>query len=188
MSIRVLKAKAQSRRLVAEKNAVSRLPVNLNYSDNSPSICPGAIGTQKAPAPQKSYGNYNRQALLGYSGIANRVVSLRNSQTNAALATNPERNTYKRMPKFSQSQRMYNLSCKSVLCSDRRDRCPRPTDPSGAVCRNDDCGKSNISITKDIGYLSAGDYTQRKVGRRVRNTTDEYEIPLAQAGRGRLTC
>ena len=92
------------------------------------------------------------------------------------------------MQKFSQSQRMYNLSCKSVLCSDRRDRCPEPTDLSGAVCRNDDCGKSNISITKDIGYLSAGDYIQRKVGRRVRNTTDEYEIPLAQAGRGRLTC
>jgi len=184
MSIRVLKAKAQSRRLVAEKNAVSRLPVNLNYSDNSPSICPGAIGTQKAPAPQKSYGNYNRQALLGYSGIANRVVSLRNSQTNAALATNPERNTYKRMPKFSQSQRIYNLSCKSVLCDDRENRCA----PVSPTCRNDSCGKTKISITQDIGYLSAGDYTQRKVGRRVRNTTDEYELPLAEAGRGRLTC
>ena len=189
MSIRVLKAKAQSRRLVAEKNAVASSPVNLNYSDNSPSICPGAIGTQKAPAPQKSYGNYNRQAMLGYSGIANRVVSLRDSETNAtlsinsALSRNPQRNTYKRMPNFTQSQRMYNLSCKSVLCSDRENRC----DPQPTICRNN-CGKTNISITKDIGYLSSSDYTQRKVGRRVRNTTDEYEIPLAQAGNGRLTC
>ena len=53
MSIKVLKARAQSRRMVAEKNSVARLPVNLNYSDNSPSICPGAIGTQKSPAPKR---------------------------------------------------------------------------------------------------------------------------------------
>ena len=30
MSIRVLKAKSQARRLVAEKNSVALLPVNLN--------------------------------------------------------------------------------------------------------------------------------------------------------------
>ena len=185
MSIRVLKAKAQSRRLVAEKNAVASLPVNLNYSDNSPSICPGAKGVQKAPAPQRSYGNYNRQALLGYSGIANRVVSLRNSTNDTALS-DPERNTYKRMPKFSQSQRIYNLSSKAVLCKDKQTRCA----PVSPKCRNNDGGKSKISITKDIGYMSAGDYIQRKVGRRIRyvNTSDEYEIPLARSGNGTLTC
>ena len=40
MSIRVLKAKAQSRRLVAEKNSVANLPVNLNYSRNKGPCCP----------------------------------------------------------------------------------------------------------------------------------------------------
>ena len=109
MSIRVLKAKAQSRRLVAEKNSIALLPVNLNYSNNSQIQCPNGINVNKAPAPQKSYRNYNSQALLGYSGLANRVVSLRNSQTNNAIS-NPERNTYKRMPDFSQGQHLYNLT------------------------------------------------------------------------------
>ena len=192
MSIRVLKAKAQSRRLVAEKNSVAKMPVNLYYSPNKGLCCPtnphepnasGGIHVPKEPAPQKSYGNYNRQAMLGYSGLSRRVVSLRNSQTNDVI-TNPERNTFKRMPEFSQGQHLYNLSSKSVLCKDKQSRCA-PVDP---LCRNDAGGKSKISITKDIGYLSAGDYTQRKVGRRVRNTSDEYELKLAKPGLGRLTC
>ena len=83
MSIRVLKAKAQSRRLVAEKNSRAMLPVNLNYSGNSKLCCPqkingvkcpgfllGELMFQKSPAPQKSYRNYNRQAMLGYTGLA----------------------------------------------------------------------------------------------------------------------
>ena len=62
MSIRVLKAKAQSRRLVAEKNSVAKLPVNLYYSRNSGLCCPtrhhqpnpsGGIYIEKKPAPQK---------------------------------------------------------------------------------------------------------------------------------------
>ena len=192
MSIRVLKAKAQSRRLVAEKNSVAKMPVNLYYSPNKGLCCPtnphepnpsGGIYVPKEPAPQKSYGNYNRQAMLGYSGLARRVVSLRNSQTNDVIP-NPERNTFKRMPKFSQGQHLYNLSSKSVLCKDAQTRCA-PVDP---LCRNDAGGKSKISITKDIGFLSAGDYIQRKVGRRVRNTSDEYELKLAKPGLGRLTC
>lgn len=193
MSIRVLKAKAQSRRLVAEKNSVANLPVNLNYSRNKGPCCPtnpievgtnpsGGIYVPKAPAPQRSYGNYNRQALLGYSGLARRVVSLKNSQTNSPVS-NPEPNTYKRMPKFSQGQHLYNLSSKAVLCKDRQTRC----NPVSPKCRND-CGKNKITITKDIGYLSAGDYIQRKVGRRVRNPNSEYEIPAAKAGNSTLTC
>ena len=68
MSIRVLKAKAQSRRLVTEKNSVAKLPVNLYYSRNSGLCCPtrhhqpkpsGGIYIEKKPAPQKSYRNYN---------------------------------------------------------------------------------------------------------------------------------
>ena len=192
MSIRVLKAKAQSRRLVAEKNSVAKMPVNLYYSPNKGLCCPtnphepnpsGGIYIPKKPAPQKSYGNYNRQAMLGYSGLASRVVSHKDSQTNNPLA-NAEMNTFKRMPKFSQGQHLYNLSSKAVLCKDSQTRCA-PVDP---LCRNDAGGKSKISITKDIGYLSAGDYIQRKVGRRVRNTSDEYELKLAKPGLGRLTC
>ena len=194
MSIRVLKAKAQSRRLVAEKNSVAKMPVNLYYSPNKGLCCPtnphepnpsGGIYVPKEPAPQKSYGNYNRQAMLGYSGLAKRVVSLRNSQTNDVI-TNPERNTFKRMPKFSQGQHLYNLSSKAVLCKDKQARCA----PVSPKCFNNEksCNKSKISITKDIGYLSAGDYTQRKVGRRVKNTDDEYELKLAKPGLGRLTC
>ena len=194
MSIRVLKAKAQSRRLVAEKNSVAKKPVNLYYSPSKGLCCPtnphepnpsGGIYVPKEPAPQKSYGNYNRQAMLGYSGLARRVVSMRNSQTNNVVA-NPERNTFKRMPKFSQGQHLYNLSSKAVLCKDKQARCA----PVSPKCFNNEksCNKSKISITKDIGYLSAGDYTQRKVGRRVKNTNDEYELKLAKPGLGRLTC
>ena len=190
----ILKAKAQSRRLVAEKNSVAKKPVNLYYSPNKGLCCPtnphepnpsGGIYVPKEPAPQKSYGNYNRQAMLGYSGLARRVVSMRNSQTNNVVA-NPERNTFKRMPKFSQGQHLYNLSSKAVLCKDKQARCA----PVSPKCFNNEksCNKSKISITKDIGYLSAGDYTQRKVGRRVKNTNDEYELKLAKPGLGRLTC
>ena len=191
MSIRVLKAKAQSRRLVAEKNSIALLPVNLNYSDNSPNICVNLGGVQKTPAPQKSYGNYNRQALLGNSGLANRVVSLRNSQTNDVIPNVSnggvaERNTYKRMPEFSQGQHLYNLTCGAVRCKDNQARCA----PVSPRCYNngDSCGKSKISITKDIGYLSSGEYLKRKIARRVTNTTQPYELPLAPTGNGRLTC
>ena len=97
MSIKVLKARAQSRRMVAEKNSVATMPVNLYYSGSSKLCCPTKINgeiswsnlnpsgiyVQPQPAPQKSYGNYNRQAMLGYSvRLARRTVSLRNSQTN----------------------------------------------------------------------------------------------------------
>ena len=200
MSIKVLKAKAQSRRLVAERNSIAPLPVNLNYSGSSQLCCPtkingvrfgsptvpsGGIYVPKAPAPQKSYRNYNRQAMLGYTGLANRVVSLRNSQTNNAIS-NPERNTYKRMPDFSQGQHLYNLTCGAVRCDDNESRCV--VDPSGAICRNDSCGKTKISITKDIGYLSSGEYLQRKISRRVIDTNQPFELPQAPAGNGTLTC
>lgn len=192
MSIKVLKAKAQSRRLVAEKNSVSKMPVNLYYSRSNGLCCPtrhhepnpsGGIYVEKQPAPQRSYGNYNRQAMLGYSGLARRVVSLKNSQTNDAI-TNPERNTFKRMPEFSQGQHLYNLTCGSVRCKDNQSRC----DPVAPICNNDSCDKSKISITKDIGYLSQGDYLKRRIARRVRNTSQPFELPPAPAPNGRLTC
>tara|TARA_B100000963_G_scaffold293161_1_gene263505 strand:- start:1120 stop:1719 length:600 start_codon:yes stop_codon:yes gene_type:complete len=199
MSIRVLKAKAQSRRLVTKKNSVAPLPVNLYYSRSGGLCCPtrhhepnpaGGIFVPKAPAPQKSYGNYNRQALLGYSGLANRVVSLKNSQTNAIISNEPtgvpERNTYKRMPEFSQSQRVYNLRS----CVNRRKDAQSKCNPVDPICFNDEkgCGKTKISITKDIGYLSASQYLQKKVARRVKDVTKPYELPLAPSGNGTLTC
>lgn len=191
MSIKVLKAKAQSRRLVAEKNSVSIMPVNLYYSRSSGLCCPtrhhepheAGIYVEKQPAPQRSYGNYNRQAMLGYSGLARRVVSLKNSQTNDAI-TNPERNTFKRMPEFSQGQHLYNLTSSAVRCKDNQSRC----DPVEPICNNDSRDKSKISITKDIGYLSQDDYLKRKVSRRVRNTSQPFELPSALAPNGRLTC
>ena len=191
MSIKVLKAKAQSRRLVAEKNSVSIMPVNLYYSRSSGLCCPtrhhepheAGIYVEKQPAPQRSYGNYNRQAMLGYSGLARRVVSLKNSQTNDAI-TNPERNTFKRMPEFSQGQHLYNLTSSAVRCKDNQSRC----DPVEPICNNDSRDKSKISITKDIGYLSQDDYLKRKVSRRVRNTSQHFELPPALAPNGRLTC
>ena len=183
MSIRVLKAKAQSRRLVAEKNSIAKLPVNLNYSNNSRIQCENNIDVIKAPAPQKSYRNYNRQALLGYSGLASRIVSTRDSQTNEPI-TIPEGNTFKRMPEFSQSQYLYNLKSCVVRNKDRQEKCS----PVSPKCNNDACGKTKISITKPVGYLSAGEYLQRKVARRVSSVGKPYELPQAPAGNGTLTC
>ena len=196
MSIKVLKARAQSRRLVSEKNSVATMPVNLYYSGNSKLCCPtksngtslipsGGIYVQPQPAPQRSYGNYNRQAMLGYSGLANRVVSTRDSQTNNAISQ-PERVTFKRMPKFSQSQYLYNRTCEAVRCKDKQSRC-NPVVPD---CYNngDSCGKSKISITKDLGYLSQDDYLKRKIARRVKDTTQPFELPPAPAANSTLTC
>ena len=47
---------------------------------------------------------------------------------------------------------LYNLSNEAVRCKDKQVRC-KPISPN---CYNngDSCGKSKISITKDIGYLS----------------------------------
>ena len=201
MSIKVLKARAQSRRMVAEKNSVATMPVNLYYSGSSKLCCPtkingqrfpgttlnpsGGIYVQPQPAPQRSYGNYNRQAMLGYSGLASRVVSTRNSQTNNAIS-DPERITFKRMPKFSQSQYLYNRTCEAVRCKDNQARC----NPATPNCYNngDSCGKSKISITKDIGYLSQDDYLKRKIARRVLDTTQPFELPPAPAANSTLTC
>ena len=193
MSIKVLKARAQSRRMVAEKNSVATMPVNLYYSGSSKLCCPTknsnnpgpGIYVQPQPAPQRSYGNYNRQAMLGYSGLASRVVSIRSSQTNNAIS-NPESVTFKRMPKFSQSQYLYNRTCEAVRCKDNQARC-NPTVPN---CYNngDSCGKSKISITKDIGYLSQDDYLKRKIARRVLDTTQPFELPPAPAANSTLTC
>ena len=200
MSIRVLKAKAQSRRLVTEKNSRAMLPVNLNYSGNSKLCCPqkingvklgdpvipsGGIYVPKAPAPQKSYRNYNRQAMLGYTGLASRIVSLRNSQTNEVISI-PERNTYKRMPEFSQGQHLYNLTCEAVRCKDTQTRCK----PKSPKCYNnsESCGKTKISITKDIGFLSSGEYLKRRIARRVSDTSQPYELKPAPAASVSLTC
>ena len=193
MSIKVLKARAQSRRLVSEKNSVATMPVNLYYSGSSKLCCPTKNSTNPgpgiyvppSPAPQRSYGNYNRQAMLGYSGLASRVVSNRNSQTNNAIS-NPESITFKRMPKFSQSQYLYNRTCEAVRCKDNQSRC----NPVAPNCYNngDSCGKSKISITKDIGYLSQDDYLKRKIARRVLDTTQPFELPTAPAANSTLTC
>ena len=193
MSIKVLKARAQSRRMVAEKNSVATMPVNLYYSGSTKLCCPTknssnpgpGIYVQPQPAPQRSYGNYNRQAMLGYSGLASRVVSTRDSQTNNAIS-NPESVTFKRMPKFSQSQYLYNRTCEAVRCKDNQARC----NPATPNCYNngDSCGKSKISITKDIGYLSQDDYLKRKIARRVLDTTQPFELPAAPAANSTLTC
>ena len=196
MSIRVLKAKAQSRRLVSEKNSAAKMPVNLYYSPNKGLCCPtnphepnpsGGIYIPKKPAPQKSYGNYNRQAMLGLTGLASRVVSLKDSQTNNPLA-HAEMNTFKRMPKFSQSQYLKNKG----NCDIREDKC----NPKKPKCKNDNCGKTKISITKSVGFLSEGEYLKQKIIKRItpkdhNNVCPDkckYELPLAKPGLGRLTC
>ena len=146
----------------------------------------GGIYVQQKPAPQRSYGNYNRQAMLGYSGLANRVVSLRNSQTNNAISQFQREILIKECQNFLQRQRLYNRTCEAVRCKDNQTRC-NPVTPN---CYNngDSCGKSKISITKDIGYLSQDDYLKRKIARRVLDTTQPFELPPAPAGNRTLTC
>ena len=196
MSIKVLKAKAQTRRLVTKKNSKASMPVNLYYTGNKSLCCEKAVYQKKKPAPQKSYGNYNRQTLLGYSGLARRVVSLKNSQTNAIIPDEnnggiPERNTFKRMPDFSQSQYLKNKG----NCDIREDKC----DPVIPVCVNglgNNMDKRGITITKDIGFLSEAEYLKQKIIKRItpkdhnNNCPDKctYELPLAPAPNGKLTC
>ena len=121
--------------------------------------------------------------MLGYTGLASRVVSLKNSQTNDP-ATIPEGNTYKRMPEFSQSQYLCNLKSCVVRRKDNQEKC----NPVSPKCRNDSCGKTKISITKPVGYLSAGEYIERKIARRVPDLNKPFELPQAPAGNGTLTC
>ena len=201
MSIKVLKARAQSRRLVSEKNSVARMPVNLYYSRNSGLCCPtksqapnasGGIYIAKTPAPQKSYGNYTRQAMLGYSGLANRVVSLRNSQTNAQIPNEPsgkpERITFKRMPEFSQSQYLNNLG----KCHIREDKC----NPATPKCYDKCSDKTPHSITKPIGFLSEGEYLNQKIIKKITpkdhnedcSIKCKYELPLVPASNNTLIC
>lgn len=201
MSIKVLKARAQTRRLVSEKNSTAIMPVNLYYSRNKGLCCPtksqapnasGGIYVAKTPAPQKSYGNYTRQAMLGYSGLANRVVSLRNSQTNAQIPNEPsgkpERITFKRMPEFSQSQYLNNLG----KCHIREDKC----NPVSPKCNNDCSGKDKHSITKPMGFLSEGEYLHQKIIQKItpKDHNDDcsikckYELPLVPASNNTLIC
>ena len=48
--------------------------------------------------------------------------------------------------------------------------------------------KTKISITKPVGYLSAGEYIERKIARRVPDLNKPFELPQAPAGNGTLTC
>ena len=201
MSLKVLKARAQTRRLVSEKNSKAIMPVNLYYSRNSGLCCPtksqspnasGGIYISKTPAPQKSYGNYTRQAMLGYSGLANRVVSLRNSQTNAQISNEPsgkpERITFKRMPEFSQSQYLKNLGKSHI----REDKC----NPVSQKCNNDCSSRGKHSITKPMGFLSEGEYLHQKIIQKItpKDHNDDcsikfnYELPLAPASNSTLIC
>ena len=201
MSLKVLKARAQTRRLVSEKNSKAIMPVNLYYSRNSGLCCPtksqspnasGGIYISKTPAPQKSYGNYTRQAMLGYSGLANRVVSLRNSQTNAQISNEPsgkpERITFKRMPEFSQSQYLKNLGKSHI----REDKC----NPVSPQCNNDCSSRGKHSITKQMGFLSEGEYLHQKIIQKItpKDHNDDcsikfnYELPLAPASNSTLIC
>ena len=201
MSLKVLKARAQTRRFVSEKNSKAIMPVNLYYSRNSGLCCPtksqspnasGGIYISKTPAPQKSYGNYTRQAMLGYSGLANRVVSLRNSQTNAQISNEPsgkpERITFKRMPEFSQSQYLKNLGKSHI----REDKC----NPVSPKCNNDCSSRGKHSITKPMGFLSEGEYLHQKIIQKItpKDHNDDcsikfnYELPLAPASNSTLIC
>ena len=111
--------------------------------------------------------------------------------------------THKRSPEFSQSQHVKDKKMKEIRCDHKAYLCdpnatppfstknPNITNPSGSSClpsyiapecRND-CGKGRAHITKNLGFMSSGDYLRKKMS--FRKMSGNYEDPLMKGSSSR---
>ena len=166
--------------------------------------CP-PINSIRKPVQSQSYFNYHRRSLGGLGstpasvrsvgGLASRVVSVSSPRDLMV--------THKRSPEFSQSQYVKDKKMKEIRCDHKAYLCdpnatprfstknPSITNPFGSSClpsyiapecRNN-CGKGRAHITKNLKFMSSGDYLRKKMS--FRKMSGNYEEPLMNGSSSR---
>ena len=161
--------------------------------------CPPNDSVRK-PVQSQSYFNYHRRSLGGLGRLASRVV---NPGTTPLVNPKDIMITHKRSPEFSQSQHVKDKKMKEIRCDHKAYLCdpnatppfstknPNITNPSGSSCLpsyiapecKNDCGKGRAHITKNLGFMSSGDYLRKKMS--FRKMSGNYEEPLMKGSSSR---
>ena len=150
-----------------------------------------------APSHQQGYGLYLKRAKMGVGaggggtsqqpsgGLASRVVGPAFVDPSFNRGLQQRIVTYKRPQSsegFSSSTYIDNLRCKTLRCGysvEDASGC-KPTTEEDPICF-DSCGK-NVTITKDLGYLSSSQKINKRLALRAgANVTTEYESPMMRA-------
>ena len=164
MSLYLLKKKADRNRKQREFSAANGGFVL--YTSNSGSFQTNcSTNLKKAPAPQKSFSQYQRTNLRKAIG---------------------KRDTHKQMADFDNSVHMENVKSKAIRCA--QSNFDLTLDVSGningtriselpAKCYNDSGKKKDAIITKDLGFLSAHEQMEKKKALRVK-CGGEYESTI----------
>ena len=142
--------------------------------------CCGGNQVRK-PAISQSYFNYHRRSLGGLGNLAARVVSVRSPAVNGSTH---QMVTYKRAPEVGQSQYVKDKKSKIVQCYHNEVQCDPKTKPYGSsflqsyrtpTC-HDNCGKGNITTTKNLGFMSSSEHLQKKLSYRKKKEGPEEKL------------
>ena len=142
--------------------------------------CCGGNQVRK-PAISQSYFNYHRRSLGGLGNLSARVVSVRSPAVNGSTH---QMVTYKRAPEVGQSQYVKDKKSKIVQCYHNEVQCDPKTKPYGSsflqsyrtpIC-HDNCGKGNITTTKNLGFMSSSEHLQKKLSYRKKKEGPEEKL------------
>jgi hypothetical protein len=175
MSMRVMQAKYNSRvklQQINSRNTTNGGPFALNYVGRG--INQGCCANiPKAPSRQQSYGLYLKRATMGIGGVASKVVGEKFIDPSFNRGEQQATLTYKRPQEFTTSNYINNKKAKALRreysSKDSFGACKIVEDP---ICHNN-CGK-NITITQDLGYLTAGQQINKKLALRAGHGHCDY--------------
>ena len=152
--------------------------------------CCGGNQVRK-PAISQSYFNYHRRSLGGLGKLAARVVTVRsptvNGSSTAVNGSTHQMVTYKRAPEVGQSQYVKDKKSKIVQCYHNEVQCDPNTKkdkPYGSSflqsylvppCHNN-CGKGNMTTTKNLGFMSSSEHLQKKLSYRKKKDGPEEKL------------
>ena len=164
MSLYVMKRKADRNRIQREMNASGGGFV-LNVSNTGRFETKCSTSMKKAPAPQKSYSQYQRTNLRCRCGNSNGGT------------------VWKQTAKFGSSTHVNNVKSKALRCEyslsdlkkDSAGNYGSCKQPEPVKCLNDSYNKKNVKITKDLGFMTAGQQIEKKVATRVSGLS-EYDV------------
>ena len=203
MSMRVMQVKYNSRvknNQVNSRTILNGGPFSLGFTNTGikqGDCCDNGTLVPSAPSHQQGYGLYLKRAKMGIgaggggigpqssSGLASRVVGPAFVDPSFNRGLQQRIVTYKRPQSsegFSSSTYIDNLRCKTLRCGyslEDASGC-KPTTEQDPICF-DSCGK-NVTITKDLGYLSSSQKINKRLALRAgASVTAEYESPMMRA-------
>ena len=201
--MRVMQAKYNSRvklQQINSRNTTNGGPFALNYVGRG--INQGCCANiPKAPSRQQSYGLYLKRATMGIGGVASKVVGEKFTDPSFNRGEQQATLTYKRPQEFTTGNYINNKKSTALRCEytskftytqenyggndgwedSDAGHCEVKPDP---ICNNN-CGK-NITITQDLGYISAGQQIDKKKALRAGNWKTTILLAPASAKNQRI--